>query len=490
MFAPKLAPPQSGAKRFLQPTIAKTLARPLAHQALIPLWDFSKVSVFPSGPIAQARQISSSGRPATAGPAPDVVHRAIHATGQPLDAPSRGFFEPRFGRSFSEVRVHTNADAAGSANAVNALAYTVGRDIVFAGRQYRPEIPEGKALLAHELTHVVQQAGMAGRAASLIQRQPQPTPQVTQQLYDQALASMATKPGVNPILLTILKQGRVNQAVKSVHSAASTMQVSIPAAPGSPPAAPVSTPAVKILFDLEISSNAAQLPAGAFADFVDDPKTQLSFVGQVVTGKSITRLLKIVTKAPPAGVSVDLLAEALVHEGTHMLLAIDNLLNSVNAPGLSTGLTGAQTAFDKYLKAAASSPLRGALVTSLVGEVNRVFTPPGANAPTISAADANDAVASVLAHLLEERFAVDQQAAAYPRTVSNMTMAGAYLWDLLAEEASKPSWPKPPGSGAQTLVAAAAAFLDNVAAQLKAPPAPPATTTPAATGSGAPQKVP
>jgi hypothetical protein len=489
MFAPKLAPPQSEAKRSSQPTIAKTSTCPLAHQALIPSWDFSKVSVFPSGPVAQARQISSSGRPATDGQAPDVVDRAIHATGQPLDASTRAFFEPRFGRSFSDVRVHTNGDAAGSANVVNALAYTVGRDIVFAERQYRPEIPEGKALLAHELTHVVQQAGMAGRAAPLIQRQPQPAPQVTQQLYDQALASMATKPGVNPILLTILKQGKVNQAVKSVHSAASTMQVSIPAAPGSP-AAPVSTPAVKILFDLEISSNAAQLPAGAFADFVDDPKTQLSFVGQVATGKSITRLLKIVTKAPPAGVSVDLLAEALVHEGTHMLLAIDSLLNSVNAPGLSTGLTGAQTAFDKYLKAAASSSLRGALVTSLVGEVNRVFTPAGANTPTISAADANDAVASVLAHLLEERFAVDQQAAAYPRTVSNMTLAGAYLWDLLAAEASKPSWPKPPGSGAQTLVAAAAALLDDVAAQLRAPPAPPVTTTPAATGSGAPQKVP
>jgi hypothetical protein len=66
--------------------------------------------------------------------------------------------EPRFGHDFSRVRVHTDARAAHSAMAVSALAYTSGRDIVFAKGQYAPGTEAGKRLLAHELAHVVQQA--------------------------------------------------------------------------------------------------------------------------------------------------------------------------------------------------------------------------------------------------------------------------------------------------------------------------------------------
>jgi len=66
--------------------------------------------------------------------------------------------EPRFGHDFSQVRVHMDAQAAESARAVNALAYTVGRDMVFGDRQYSPGTSIGYKLLAHELTHVVQQA--------------------------------------------------------------------------------------------------------------------------------------------------------------------------------------------------------------------------------------------------------------------------------------------------------------------------------------------
>ena len=70
--------------------------------------------------------------------------------------------EPRFGHDFSQVRVHTDARAAESARAVNALAYTVGRDVVFGTGQYMPGTMEGKRLMAHELTHVVQQGGSVG----------------------------------------------------------------------------------------------------------------------------------------------------------------------------------------------------------------------------------------------------------------------------------------------------------------------------------------
>src|SRR5262249_19881056 len=86
--------------------------------------------------------------------APDVVHRVLAAGGDPLDPAVRGTMERRFGgRDFSQVRVHTDSLAAESANAVSASAYTVGRDIVFAGGAYAPAAQSGQQLLAHELTH-------------------------------------------------------------------------------------------------------------------------------------------------------------------------------------------------------------------------------------------------------------------------------------------------------------------------------------------------
>src|SRR5205823_2420540 len=65
--------------------------------------------------------------------------------------------ESRLGHDFSDVRVHTDSKAADSASAVNAQAYTVGNDVVFQGGKYAPDTNEGKHMLAHELTHVVQQ---------------------------------------------------------------------------------------------------------------------------------------------------------------------------------------------------------------------------------------------------------------------------------------------------------------------------------------------
>ena len=89
--------------------------------------------------------------------------------GQPLDPATRAFMEPRFGHDFSQVRVHTDERAAESARAVNALAYTVGHQIVFGAGHYTPETARSKKLLAHELAHVVQQqaspVGLARKAA-------------------------------------------------------------------------------------------------------------------------------------------------------------------------------------------------------------------------------------------------------------------------------------------------------------------------------------
>jgi hypothetical protein len=77
--------------------------------------------------------------------------------GAPLDKDTRGFMESRLGADFSDVRVHTDGTADESARSVQAYAYTVGSEVVFQSGKYEPESDSGKRMLAHELTHVVQQ---------------------------------------------------------------------------------------------------------------------------------------------------------------------------------------------------------------------------------------------------------------------------------------------------------------------------------------------
>ncbi len=102
--------------------------------------------------------------------APPIVHEVLRSPGQPLDAATKAFFGPRFGHDFSHVRVHTDAAATRSALAVDASAYTVGRDIVFASGKYEPGTSEGRRLLAHELTHVAQQDSDTRLRGAVIQR--------------------------------------------------------------------------------------------------------------------------------------------------------------------------------------------------------------------------------------------------------------------------------------------------------------------------------
>ena len=93
---------------------------------------------------------------------PPIVHEALRSPGQPLDAETRAFFEPRFGHDFGHVRVHIDARAADSARAVSALAYTVGQNIVFGQNEYAPTSYAGRELLAHELAHTIQQQSADG----------------------------------------------------------------------------------------------------------------------------------------------------------------------------------------------------------------------------------------------------------------------------------------------------------------------------------------
>jgi hypothetical protein len=101
------------------------------------------------------------------GDAMDLVEGVLRAPGQALDPATRAFFEPRFGRDFSGVRVHTDRRAGESARAVGAEAYTVGCAIAFADGRYQPRTLHGRRLLAHELAHVAQQKGAADPVSDL-----------------------------------------------------------------------------------------------------------------------------------------------------------------------------------------------------------------------------------------------------------------------------------------------------------------------------------
>lgn len=89
---------------------------------------------------------------------PPIVQEVLDSPGHPLDAATRAYFEPRFGHDFGRVRIHSDARAAESAQAVDALAYTMGNHISFGSGSYRPRSNQGRELLAHELAHVVQQS--------------------------------------------------------------------------------------------------------------------------------------------------------------------------------------------------------------------------------------------------------------------------------------------------------------------------------------------
>lgn len=90
---------------------------------------------------------------------PPIVHDVLRSSGQALDAETRAFFESRFDHDLSQVRLHTDAQAGESARVVSAMAYTVGRDIVFAPGFYAPGTESGRRLIGHELVHVMQQRG-------------------------------------------------------------------------------------------------------------------------------------------------------------------------------------------------------------------------------------------------------------------------------------------------------------------------------------------
>ncbi|MGB7202815.1 MAG: DUF4157 domain-containing protein [Pyrinomonadaceae bacterium] len=116
----------------------------------------------------QRKPLSTTG--VAASDSPDHVRSAISSGGQSLDSATRRFFEPRYGYDLGRVRIHTGDAAAESARKLNASAYTFGQDIVFGASNYAPDKHDGRTLIAHELTHVLQQSG-SGAEQSTVRRQ-------------------------------------------------------------------------------------------------------------------------------------------------------------------------------------------------------------------------------------------------------------------------------------------------------------------------------
>jgi len=113
-----------------------------------------------------------------------MLHGVQGSGGEPLDAQTRGFFEAPFGHDFSRVRIHHDASAEQTTGALNARALTVGEHIAFRPELYRPATPEGRRLLAHELTHVVQQGAAPGRSPAAVSVTPTAEPVVQRAIGD------------------------------------------------------------------------------------------------------------------------------------------------------------------------------------------------------------------------------------------------------------------------------------------------------------------
>jgi hypothetical protein len=152
---------------------------------------------------------ATAANPETAA-APPIIHDVLSSPGQPLDSATRAFFEPRFGYDFSRVRIHSGGKAGEAARAINALAYTVGPHIVFGAGQYAPGSTEGNRLLAHELTHTVQQSG--GTHSFSIQR---------------ANVSVADSVHISPTSEHVARQPQNTEASDQVQSLAGQVEAAL-----------------------------------------------------------------------------------------------------------------------------------------------------------------------------------------------------------------------------------------------------------------------
>lgn len=209
--------------------------------------------------------------------------------GYPLPQPVRAFFEPRFGYNFSHVRVHTDERAAELADAVHAQAFTLGRNIVFGVGQYKPETSEGKTLLAHELTHVVQQGNTPANGVKHAHAAPG---------IQRRLIAFGTLADVNALLTLIGPRAGLTLTVNVMNN-----QVQITAIlPGVPPSPALRTQLTTIInhatqhAEVVVSRGQAAIRIGGFPQPADLTVTKVQRI-------DIDDMLAIEAGAPGSGVA-------------------------------------------------------------------------------------------------------------------------------------------------------------------------------------------
>jgi flagellar motor protein MotB len=158
---------------------------------------------------------ASAARQQEAGPeVPAQVQEVVSAPGQPLDPATRDRMETRLGHDFSQVRVHADGKAAESARLIDALAYTSGPDVAFAAGRFDTASDSGQRLLAHELTHVVQQTGGGSPSggSGLVQRQPVPGSGGSTDLRESASPLLASAMGSTTVDKFVLGSAKIPTA--------------------------------------------------------------------------------------------------------------------------------------------------------------------------------------------------------------------------------------------------------------------------------------
>lgn len=259
-------------------------------------------------------------------PVPEEVAGVLGSPGNPLATATRSFFEPRFGHDFGRVRVHADARAADAARAVGALAYTVGRDVVFGRGRYAPGSAEGDRLIAHELAHVAQQRADASGAVSTVSPPGEAPEREAASLTEAVTRGTGThRPAARAASGTVYRAEGEAATTTAPATAPATATEAAPAttAPPSPanrPARP-STPAAQMSALLAAATNTNRMTgkcyhfvkgyikaAGGYGDildiqaderFKDYLRSAVQFAAAVEANGAANLGLEVVTGSPP-----------------------------------------------------------------------------------------------------------------------------------------------------------------------------------------------
>jgi hypothetical protein len=405
--------------------------------------------------------------------APAIVAEVLRSPGRPLDDYTRTAVQPAFPHDFSQVRIHFDDRAALSARAIGAAAYTAGNHIALDAGRHRPGTPQWVRLVAHELTHVVQQRGLdhhqalvvgdpgdasereadsvasslvSGRArayrptisssfAPTIRRQAVSNtnvaapaqPGVTQQMYDTAVTLIASH---DAKMAGFLRKAHVKHAAGGATDRVRVEHHPLAnAAPGRPTE-------VVYYFELEVVDSGTA-PGGAADYAIRDEQS-----ADVDTTKLVVKVMTITLKAPAPGPdAVASLADRLFHEGLHMMLDMDRMMARLE-PGNAQMQTGALAQEQGFESQAQANPGYPALVDSVAGIVSQYPQAPNATQPAgTSATPAQNRAAAVrvISGVIDERFTVGQAGAQMGGRESWSTAATTeYLSHYLYQEVALP----------------------------------------------------